>query len=115
MDKDTKYSFFQEVYDLVRLVPPGRVTTYGAIASCLGSRKSARMVGWALNHCHHVRPPVPAHRVVNRKGLLTGQHHFLPHEPMKTLLLKEGIHVRDHQVLNFDALFWNPLNELSDI
>jgi methylated-DNA-protein-cysteine methyltransferase related protein len=104
--------FFQLVYDVVRKIPKGRVTSYGAIAAALGTKKSARMVGWALNGCHGVKPKVPAHRVVNRSGLLTGKIHFSYPEQMQELLEKEGVKVKDDQVVNFNKLFWDPVKEL---
>ena len=105
-------SFFEAVYSIVRLVPKGRVTTYGAIAEALGTRSSARMVGWAMNGSHRVRPKVPAHRVVNRQGLLTGKAHFEDPNQMQSLLEKEKIVVKDNQVQDFQKLFWNPVTEL---
>src|ERR1700733_14110872 len=94
-------TFFVQVYAVARQIPKGRVTTYGAIAACLGTRLSARMVGWALISAHHAKPAVPAHRVVNRNGLLTGRHHYNPPEKMQQLLEKEGVKVRDSQVVDF--------------
>ena len=105
-------NFFELVYAVARQIPKGRVTSYGAIAACLGTKLSARMVGWAMNGAHRVRPKVPAHRVVNRNGLLTGKHHFSPPEKMQELLEKEGIKVKDDQVVDFKRLFWNPAEEL---
>ncbi len=105
-------SFFELVYEVARQVPKGRVTSYGAIAACLGTKLSARMVGWAMNGCHRVKPKVPAHRVVNRNGMLTGKHHFSPPGMMEQLLKKEGIKVKNDQVQNFKELFWDPLKEL---
>jgi methylated-DNA-protein-cysteine methyltransferase related protein len=105
-------SFFASVYDIVRQVPKGRVTSYGAIAEALGTRSSARMVGWAMNGSHRIRPKVPAHRVVNRQGLLTGKAHFEDPEQMEKLLAKEGIKVVDNQVQDFSSIFWNPIEEL---
>ena len=104
-------SFFERVYEVARLVPEGRVTSYGAIARYLGSAGSARMVGWAMNACHN-RDDVPAHRVVNRKGLLTGKHHFPGTNLMQELLENEGIVVIDDQIQDFDALHWEPIKEL---
>src|SRR3977135_3041530 len=89
--KDT--NFFEQVYEVVRQIPRGRVTSYGAIAACLGTKLSARMVGWAMNGAHHVKPKVPAHRVVNRNGTLSGKHHFKPAGSMEKLLRNEGIKV----------------------
>jgi methylated-DNA-protein-cysteine methyltransferase-like protein len=104
-DPAPKYSFFQDVWDVVRLVPRGRVTTYGAIAEYLGSKLSARMVGWAMNGCP---PDVPAQRVVNRNGLLTGKHHFHPDHPMEAVLAEEGVRVVEDKVQDFEHLFWHP-------
>jgi methylated-DNA-protein-cysteine methyltransferase-like protein len=102
-------NFFALVYDVVRQVPKGRVTSYGAIAACLGTKLSARMVGWAMNSCG---PNVPAHRVVNRLGILSGKHHFKPPSRMEELLKKEGIKVKNDQIVDFDKLFWDPVQEL---
>ncbi|OFY63604.1 MAG: cysteine methyltransferase [Bacteroidetes bacterium RIFCSPLOWO2_02_FULL_36_8] len=104
-------NFFQDVYDVVKLIPRGRVSTYGAIAKYLGTGKSARMVGWALNVCHSLKE-VPAHRVVNRSGILTGKVHFSPPELMEKMLIKEGIKVKADTILNFEKLFWDPGKEL---
>jgi methylated-DNA-protein-cysteine methyltransferase-like protein len=104
-------SFFQQVYDIARQIPKGRVTSYGAIAACLGTKLSARMVGWAMNGAHHVRPVVPAHRVVNRVGLLSGKHHFGA-DRMEQLLKKEGIKVKNDVIVNFKEVFWDPAAEL---
>lgn len=106
-------SFFELVFDVVRQIPKGRVTSYGAIASALGTKLSARMVGWAMNGSHLVRPKVPAHRVVNRMGLLTGKIHFDYPEQMQELLEKEGVKVKDDKVQDFEKRFWNPAKELS--
>ena len=105
-------TFFEQVYDVVRQVPKGRVTSYGAIAAALGAKGSARMVGWAMNNAHGISPKVPAHRVVNRTGLLTGKMHFGEPDRMQQLLEQEGITVKDNQVQDFDKLFWDPLMEL---
>lgn len=105
-------SFFDKVYEVVRLVPPGRVTSYGAIAAFLGSAQSARMVGWAMNNAHTQEKYVPAHRVVNRNGLLTGKHHFATPTAMQELLEAEGIRVVDDQIIDFEKNFWDPLAEL---
>ena len=105
-------SFFEQIYAVARLVPRGRVTSYGAIAKYLGTARSSRMVGWAMNGAHHVKPKVPAHRVVNRIGLLTGKHHFGPPTKMKELLEKEGVKVKRDLVVDFKKLFWNPMDEL---
>ena len=109
MSKDT--GFFEKVYQVAALIPFGRVTSYGAIAKYLGSPKSARMVGWAMN-ASHLNPDVPAHRVVNRKGLLTGKHHFEGTNLMQQLLESEGIEVIKNQIQDFEELFWDPINEL---
>ena len=107
--------FFQNVYDVVRLIPKGRVTSYGAIAAYLGTRLSARMVGWAMNAAHNVKPKVPAHRVVNRNGMLTGKHHFATSTQMEELLKKEGVKVKKDTVVNFEELFWDPLVEVEGL
>lgn len=107
------YTFFQNVYEVARLIPKGRVTSYGAIAKYLGSGRSARLVGYAMNDSHRQRPKVPAHRVINRNGLLTGRHHFNPPELMQQLLEKEGVKVKNNVVLNFEAVFWDPQTELA--
>jgi methylated-DNA-protein-cysteine methyltransferase related protein len=96
------------VYEVVRLVPFGRVTTYGAIAKYLGAARSSRMVGWAMNNSHIQEKYVPAHRVVNRSGVLTGKHHFTPPSKMQLLLEEEGIIVENDQIKNFNEVFWNP-------
>ena len=106
-------SFFVSVFDVVRQIPRGRVTSYGAIAAALGTKLSARMVGWAMNGSHLVRPKVPAHRVVNRQGLLTGKIHFRYPEQMQELLEKEGIKIKDDKVQDFEKHFWDPAKELS--
>ena len=105
-------SFFELVYQVARQVPAGRVTTYGAIAACLGTKLSARMVGWAMNGAHQLELKVPAHRVVNRNGMLTGKHHFETPEQMKELLEAEGIVVVDDCIRDFKRVFWNPAEEL---
>ena len=109
MDKGD--SFFEKVYKVVRLIPFGRVTSYGAIAKYIGSARSSRMVGWAMNASHNDLT-VPAHRVVNRSGLLTGKHHFFGSNLMKDLLESEGIEIVDNQVSRFDSLYWDPSIEL---
>ena len=103
----SKNDFFQRVYDVVRTIPVGRVTTYGLIAKKLGTASSARTVGWALNACHN-DSSIPAHRVVNRNGLLTGKHHFKGFNLMKQLLENEGIEVNDDKVVDFNIKLWNP-------
>ncbi len=112
MKPETK-NFFENVYKVVRLIPYGRVTSYGAIANYLGAAKSARIVGYAMNDSHN--KDVPAHRVVNRNGLLTGKHHFQGTNLMQQLLENEGIIVKDNQIQNFEAVFWNPNTELKEI
>lgn len=103
--------FFQDVYAVVRLIPKGRVTSYGAIAKYLSSPKASRMVGWAMNNAHSL-PDVPAHRVVNRNGLLTGKMHFSTPKTMEELLLSEGVEVKDDQIINFKEKYWDPTTEL---
>ena len=104
--------FFQMVYQVVRLIPKGRVTSYGAIAAYLGAKSSSRVVGYAMNGAHNVKPKVPAHRVVNRNGLLTGKHHFDTPYQMQELLEKEKIKVKDDKVVDFKKLYWDPFVEL---
>lgn len=108
--KDTN-DFFKDVYDVVRLIPPGKVTSYGAIARYLGSARSSRMVGWAMNASHRMAD-VPAHRVLNRLGMLTGKHHFGEPTEMQRRLEAEGIFVKNDQVQNWNVLFWDPNKEL---
>ncbi|HRO74956.1 MAG TPA: MGMT family protein [Crocinitomicaceae bacterium] len=103
--------FFDMVYQVTQLIPKGRVTSYGAIAKYLGSPQSSRMVGWAMNGSHRL-PDIPAHRVVNRNGLLTGKIHFDNPNTMQELLENEGINVKDDKVIDFENLFWNPIIEL---
>lgn len=105
-------SFFELVYDVVRQIPKGKVTSYGAVAACLGTKLSARMVGWAMNGSAKVSPKVPAHRVLNRNGFLTGKAHFNPPSKMEALLKKEGIKVKNDQVVDFEKHFWDPAKEL---
>jgi methylated-DNA-protein-cysteine methyltransferase related protein len=105
-------NFFELVYEVARQIPKGRVTSYGAIAACLGTRLSARMVGWAMNGAGNIRPKVPAHRVVNRLGILSGKHHFSPPDSMEKMLKKEGIKVKKDTVVDFEKLFWDPAKEL---
>jgi methylated-DNA-protein-cysteine methyltransferase related protein len=104
--------FFEMVYQVVRLVPKGRVTSYGAIAAYLGAKGSSRLVGYAMNGSHRVKPKVPAHRVVNRLGMLTGKHHFETPFQMEELLKKEKIKVKNDRVVNFEKIFWDPFQEL---
>jgi methylated-DNA-protein-cysteine methyltransferase related protein len=105
--------FFKRVYDVTLLIPYGRITSYGAIARFLGSGRSARMVGWALNVCHTRPEFIPAHRVVNRNGLLTGKRHFGNSSTMQQLLENEGLIIRNDQIINFHQKFWDPNKELS--
>ena len=104
--------FFDRVYDVVRRIPEGRVTSYGAIARFIGSPQAARMVGWAMNASHTQAGFVPAHRVVNRNGILTGKHHFRHDRMMQELLESEGIEIENDRVKEFDRLFWDPYKEL---
>jgi methylated-DNA-protein-cysteine methyltransferase-like protein len=108
-----EYSFFEDVYDVVRQIPKGRVTSYGAIAKYLGTKLSARMVGWAMNGSHSVLPYVPAHRVVNRNGMLSGKAHFSTPTQMQELLEKEEIKIVKETIADFEKLFWDPCKELS--
>jgi len=105
-------SFFEMVYEVAKQIPFGRVTSYGAIASYLGTKGSARMVGWAMNSSHNDLLNIPAHRVVNRNGLLTGKHHFGGNDVMQQLLESEGIIVENNQIVNFEKYFWDPAKEL---
>lgn len=109
---DENNSFFEGVYEVTRQIPYGRVTTYGAIARYLGSPQSSRMVGWAMNSSHTQAGFVPAHRVVNRTGMLTGKHHFGGSMIMQELLESEGIAVVDDRVVDFRKLYWDPVTEL---
>ena len=109
---EKQYSFFEDVYAVVRQIPRGKVTSYGAVAEYLGTKKSARMVGWAMNGAHKIKPKVPAQRVVNRQGMLTGKAHFATPTAMQELLEKEGIKVKDEQVVDFEKVFWDPNEEL---
>jgi len=104
--------FFEQVYEVVKLIPKGRVTSYGAIANYLGMKRSARMVGWAMNSAHKLEA-VPAHRVVNRNGLLTGKMHFENPDEMGNLLISEGVQVSEDAVKNFSDYFWDPSQELA--
>ena len=105
--KSNNDNFFERVYEIVRQIPEGKVTTYGAIAKALGTAKSARMVGWAMNASHNLED-VPAHRVVNRNGMLTGKHHFEGTNLMQQLLENEGIKVVENQIIDFEKHFWEP-------
>ena len=104
-----KLDFYKQVYSIVREIPYGRVTSYGAIAKSIGMPKSSRMVGYAMNASHDM-PDVPAHRVVNRNGLLTGRMHFATSDQMEELLIKEGTLIKENQVQNFEELFWDPFS-----
>jgi methylated-DNA-protein-cysteine methyltransferase-like protein len=106
------HSFFEDVWDVARQIPEGRVTSYGAIANYLGTKLSARMVGWAMNGAGSANPPVPAQRVVNRNGMLSAKAHFNPPELMQQLLEKEKITVVDDTIIDFDKHFWDPAKEL---
>ena len=107
-----EYSFFDDVYSVVRQIPKGRVTSYGAIANYLGTKLSARMVGWAMNAAHSAKPRVPAHRVVNRNGMLSGKAHFATPTLMEELLAKEKIKVEKDTIIDFEKRFWDPAKEL---
>lgn len=111
-DLINKHSFFEDVWDVARKIPTGRVTSYGAIANYLGTKLSARMVGWAMNAGSYVKPKVPAHRVVNRNGMLSGKMHFATPDLMQQLLEKEKIEVQKDKVVRFNELFWDPAKEL---
>ncbi len=104
-------NFFEDVFEVAKLIPKGRVTSYGAIAAYLGTRGSARMVGWAMNGAG-TDPDVPAHRVVNSQGLLTGKHHFETPQRMQELLEADGVKVENNRVLDFQQVFWDPMKEL---
>lgn len=104
-------NFFELVYEVARQIPKGRVTSYGAIATCLGTKLSARMVGWAMNGAGKVKPAVPAHRVVNRLGILSAAAHF-GGDKMEMLLKKEGVKVKDNKIIDFEKYFWDPVEEL---
>ena len=110
----SKNNFFDKVYNVVRQIPEGKVTSYGAIANYLGVKKSARLVGWAMNASHGDNS-IPAHRVVNRVGLLTGKHHFGGTKIMQQLLENEGILIKENKILNLELHFWDPRNELPDL
>lgn len=107
-----QHSFFEDVFAVARMIPKGRVTSYGAIAAAIGTKLSARMVGWAMNAAHQVQPKVPAHRVVNRNGMLSGKMHFHPPEKMKQLLQKEGVKIENDRVVDFESRFWDPRDHL---
>ena len=107
-----KHSFFEDVWDVARQIPKGRVTNYGAIANYLGTKLSARMVGWAMNAATYAKPKVPAHRVVNRNGMLSGKMHFATPDLMQQFLEKEKVEVKKDKVVKFNELFWDPAKEL---
>ncbi len=109
----TSSDFFEQVYQVVRLIPKGRVTSYGAIAAYLGAKTSARVVGYAMNAAHSQKPKVPAHRVLNRNGQLTGKHHFATPYLMQELLEKEKVKVENDAVVNLKKYFWDPTVELA--
>jgi len=109
---NSNYTFFENVYDVVRQIPKGRVTTYGAIAAFLGTKMSARMVGWAMNASHVATPPVPAHRVVNRNGMLSGKAHFPTPTAMEEALEMEKVKVEKDVIVDFEKVFWDPGKEL---
>jgi len=112
MPKRENETFFNLVFEVVKLIPEGRVTTYGAIARYLGAVKSSRMVGWAMNVSHFLEEKIPAHRVVNRNGLLTGKAHFGTSNQMQKLLENEGLRFQEDQILDFEKFFWDPNKEL---
>jgi methylated-DNA-protein-cysteine methyltransferase-like protein len=111
-DDSKNYSFFENVWSVVRQIPKGRVTSYGAIANYLGTKLSARMVGWAMKAAHDLHPPVPAQRVVNRNGMLTGRLHYATPTRMQELLEKDGVKVKNNTVVDFEKRFWDPVKEL---
>jgi methylated-DNA-protein-cysteine methyltransferase-like protein len=110
---DSKKDFFQDVFEVVELIPKGRVTSYGAIAKFLGAARSSRLVGWAMNASHKNKIAIPAHRVVNRNGLLSGKMHFSSPSTMEEKLTAEGIIIKNDQIQNFEAHFWDPSIELN--
>ena len=103
-------TFFEQVFEVARQIPKGRVTSYGAIAASLGAKSSSRLVGWAMNLAGSAKPRVPAHRVVNRNGMLSGKHHFATPTQMQELLEKEGVKVKNDTVVEFNKLFWDPMD-----
>ena len=112
MNPKENYNFFEKVYEIAKLIPFGKVSTYGAIAKCLGSPQSSRMVGWAINKSFQQKFPVPAHRIVNRNGLLTGKYYFGDENTMQELLKSEGIKVKNNKIVDFQKYFWDPYKEL---
>lgn len=113
MDKINRKEFYEKVYDVVRKIPYGKVSTYGLIARYLGSPQASRMVGYAMNNSHNQPEYVPAHRVVNRNGVLTGKHHFYGERVMQDLLESEGLVIKNDTILNFEQHLWNPCKELN--
>jgi methylated-DNA-protein-cysteine methyltransferase-like protein len=111
-DPREKKDFFLRVYEVVKLIPKGRATSYGAIAKYLGLPRASRMVGWAMNASHKSSVEIPAHRVLNRNGMLTGKHHFKNENAMQNALEKEGIFIENDQAVNWEKIFWDPLQEL---
>ena len=109
---NSKERFFEKVYNVVNTIPYGKVTTYGAIAQFLGGKGSARMVGWAMNASHGHESIIPAHRVVNRNGVLTGKHHFFSPNRMRSMLEQEGIVIKEDKIINFKLHYWDPSIEL---
>lgn len=107
-------NFYEKVYEIVKRVPTGRATSYGAIAKAIGAPGASRMVGWAMNNCHLSDETIPAHRVVNRNGVLTGKHHFRHPKMMQQLLESEGIKVENDKIVDFKKVFWNPITELEN-
>ncbi|MEO7210844.1 MAG: MGMT family protein [Chitinophagaceae bacterium] len=112
-EKAAQYNFYNDVWSVTQKIPRGRVTSYGAIANYLGAKSSARLVGWALNVSHSLAGKVPAHRVVNRNGMLSGKMHFATPTLMEELLLKEKTIIKDNKVVDFEKKFWDPGKELS--
>ena len=116
MSKDfydnSKSDFFNQVYQVVAQIPQGKVTSYGAIANFLGAKRSSRVVGYAMNSSHRLIPPIPAHRVVNRNGQLSGKNHFTKPNEMEEKLVAEGIQIKDDQIINFKNHFWDPIELL---
>jgi methylated-DNA-protein-cysteine methyltransferase-like protein len=106
--KINNIDWIEKIYEIVRKIPKGKFTSYGTIANIIGTRTTARMVGWAMNVSHTAKPKVPAHRVVNRNGLLTGRHHFASPTLMQELLESEKIEIKDNQIINFENHFWKP-------
>lgn len=112
-ESSDKENIYDAIFEIVRLIPKGRVTSYGAIAAAVGLRSGARFIGHAMRDSANAKPKVPAHRVVNNRGMLTGKHHFNPPEKMQQLLEKEGVKVKNDIIVNFKQLFWDPMKELS--